>query len=274
MNQSVSSYNDEKYGCAYKTDHILYQQNNVLKTEKGKDNAHYFSIDTNISPTLSVNGYKYIAIDYEITGEDSQIANCEVTVNGEYIINSNKNTNRTVAKIEIPASRQYSYDPSIEIGSSSRTTNNETKQLKVYNIWLETEPEPEKFYNLTKSFLLSFIEKIKKELLKKVDKEEGKGLSTNDYTDNDKSKVNQIDTINTNITELTEKINSLSSDQIKTLTVSDGVLQLTKDTYQTADIPSGTSIKLPIDIEENKLTNINLIVKAKEDKTFSFEDIK
>ena len=208
MNQSASSYNDEKYGCAYKTDHILYQQNNVLKTEKGKDNAHYFSIDTNISPTLSVNGYKYIAIDYEITGEDSQIANCEVTVNGEYIINSNENTNRTVAKIEIPASRQSSYDPSIEIGSS-RTTNNETKQLKIYNIWLETEPEPEKFYNLTKSFLLSFIEKIKKELLKKVDKEDKKGLSTNDYTDDDKNKVNQIDTINSNIEnieEITSKI--------------------------------------------------------------------
>lgn len=80
--------------------------------------------------------------------------------------------------------------------------------------------------------------------------------------------------LNTNVSELTEKINSLSSDQIKTLTVSDGVLQLTKDKYQTADIPAETSIKLPINLEEDKIININLLINAKEDKNFLFEDIK
>ena len=41
-----------------------------------------------------------------------------------------------------------------------------------------------------KSEIDNFVQEINKKLDDKVDKEEGKGLSTNDYTDEDKDKVN------------------------------------------------------------------------------------
>ena len=41
-----------------------------------------------------------------------------------------------------------------------------------------------------KSEIDNFVQEINKKLDDKVDKEEGKGLSTNDYTDEDKDKLN------------------------------------------------------------------------------------
>lgn len=205
MNQSTNSYNDEKYGCGFAKDHIFYQQNNILKLEKGLDNAHYFVADKESNNSFNFNDYKYIAIEYSIDGDDSQTANCEVTINGQNILSSNKNTNRTIAKVEIPSNREYSYDPTIFIGIAEiKSENCETKKLKIYNIWLETESTH--LNNLTDNFLIKFISKIKQELFKKVDKEEGKGLSTNDYSTEDKDKVAKIDNIESSVKEIEKKI--------------------------------------------------------------------
>lgn len=261
MNQSSEAYNDVKYGCGYAIDHIFYQQNGTLKTESNYDNSHYFVLDKNNNSSLDFNGYKYIAIEYEIEGDDSQIANCEVTINGEYIINSNQNTNRTIAKIEISQDREYSYDPTIIIGTSNiKSEDYETKKLKIYNIWLETESNI--LYNLTNGFINKLINKIKQELSKKVDKEEGKVLSSNDFTNEDKSLLDDL------------RIKGINISDIKRLTIESRELQLTKDKYQIADVSSGTKILMPeIDISE-WCVEINLILNAKEDMILEFDDIK
>ena len=261
INQSSEAYNDIKYGCGYATDHISYQQNGALKTESNYDNSHYFILDKNNNSSLDFNGYKYIAIEYEIEGDDSQIANCEVTINGEYIINSNQNTNRTIAKIEIPQDREYSYDPTIIIGTENiKSENYETKKLKIYNIWLETESN--NLYNLTSGFINKLINKIKQELSKKVDKEEGKVLSSNDFTNEDKSLLDDL------------RVKGINISDIKRLTIESGELQLTKDKYQIADVSSGTKILMPeIGISE-WCVEINLIINAKEDMILEFDDIK
>lgn len=207
MQQSVSIYNDEKYGCGFAKDHIFYQQNNLLKLEKGIDNAHYFVADKESNNSFNFNDYKYIAIEYSIEGNDSQTANCEVGINGQNILSSNKNTNRTIAKVEIPPNREYSYDPTISIGISEiKSENYETKKLKIYNIWLETESTH--LNNLTDNFLIKFINKIKQELFKKVNKEEGKGLSTNDFTNFYKEKLDnlEISSINYKITNVLPEV--------------------------------------------------------------------
>lgn len=201
INQSSEAYNDVKYGCGYATDHIFYQQNGILKTENNCDNSHYFILNKNNNSSLDFNGYKYIAIEYEIEGDDSQIANCEVTINGEYIINSNQNTNRTITKIEITQDREYSYDPTIIIGTSNiKSEDYETKKLKIYNIWLETESNI--LYNWTNGFINKLINRIKQELSKKVDKEEGKGLSTEDFTTFYKEKLDNLEAISAQIVDV------------------------------------------------------------------------
>lgn len=74
--------------------------------------------------------------------------------------------------------------------------------------------------------------------------------------------------------ESTNEFKDVFSTKITTVEVIDGVLQLTKDKYQIAEVPSGTEIRMPESIKADEYTNINLIINAKEDKFFVFDDIK
>lgn len=82
------------------------------------------------------------------------------------------------------------------------------------------------------------------ELEKKVDKVDGKGLSENDFTNEDKERVNKIDTIETNIENLQEDSHTHNNKNVlDDLSESDGRLQyngqdvgigdMTKDVYDT-----------------------------------------
>lgn len=74
--------------------------------------------------------------------------------------------------------------------------------------------------------------------------------------------------------ESTNEFKDVFSTKITTVEVVDGVLQLTKDKYQIAEVPSGTEIRTPESIRADEYTNINLIINAKENKFFVFDDIK
>lgn len=74
--------------------------------------------------------------------------------------------------------------------------------------------------------------------------------------------------------ESTNEFKDVFSTKITTVTVENGVLQLTKDKYQIAEVPSGTEIRMPTSVKADEYTNINLIINAKENKFFVFDDIK
>lgn len=95
-----------------------------------------------------------------------------------------------------------------------------------------------------------------------MDKEEGKVLSSNDFTNEDKSLLDDL------------RVKGINISDIKRLTIESGELQLTKDKYQIANITSGTKILMPIIDTLEWCVEINLIVNAKEDMVLEFDDIK
>ena len=89
---------------------------------------------------------------------------------------------------------------------------------------------------------------------KYVTKEEGKGLSSNDYTTEEKEKVAKIDTIEEDLNNL----NLLINKNITNISAVEGNLQLTTDSYQVVTLSSNTTLVLP-----NVTKPIDIVVEIK-----------
>lgn len=74
---------------------------------------------------------------------------------------------------------------------------------------------------ITESYLEEYDETIHQELNTKVDKEEGKGLSTNDYTNEDKEKLDNID-----LSSKQDKLTSNNAGDNVTITEVDGIVKI------------------------------------------------
>lgn len=76
--------------------------------------------------------------------------------------------------------------------------------------------------------------------------------------------------------ESTNEFKDVFSTKITTSTVVDGVLQLTKDKYQIAEVPSGTEIRMPEGVRADEYTSVNLVVSNSVNERFFIfqEDIK
>lgn len=163
-------------------DHLFYEENTFINPITGDDNTLYVSLDTNL--LYRYNGLIFIRVDESSSGEDDVINGYYNITDGKFYEDSTYTTEITgeVGKIyiSIDTNIQYRWDnisipnkfvpisATIDVDDNFSTTSTNPVQNKV---------------------ITAKINDIDVLMASKVDKETGKGLSANDYTDEDKQKV-------------------------------------------------------------------------------------
>ena len=160
------------------TDHLFYEEAGYINPISGDDNTIYVSLDTNL--LYRYNGLIFIRVDENSSGEDDVIDGYYNPADHKFYEESTYVTEITgeTGKIYISddTNIQYRWDgtkfvtisSSIEVDDELSTTSENPVQNKV---------------------LTQKIDDIELLLGSKVDKETGKGLSTNDFTNEYKDKV-------------------------------------------------------------------------------------
>ena len=163
-------------------DHLFYEESTFINPITGEDNTLYVSLDTNL--LYRYNGLIFIRVDESSSGEDDVINGYYNTVDGKFYEESTYTTEITgeVGKIyiSIDTNIQYRWD-NISIPNKFVTISS---SIAVDNALSTTSENP--VQNKVITIKINDIEAL---MASKVDKETGKGLSTNDFTDEYKNKV-------------------------------------------------------------------------------------
>ena len=160
------------------TDHLFYEEAGYINPVIGESDTLYVSLDTNL--LYRYNGLIFIRVDETTSGEDDVIDGYYNTIDHKFYEEPTYVTEITgeTGKIYISddTNIQYRWDgtqfvtisSSIEVDNALSTTSENPVQNKVITLGLN---------------------QLQGSLANKVDKEAGKGLSSNDFTDADKEKV-------------------------------------------------------------------------------------
>lgn len=163
------------------TDQLFYEDIAHTNPISGDNNTLYVSVDTNL--VYRFNGTIFIRVD-EVVGEDDVINGYYNTTDGKFYEDSIYTTEITgeTGKIYI------SIDTNIQYRWDNISTPNKfvpiSATINVDDVFSTTSTNP-----VQNKVITTKINDIDTLMGSKVDKETGKGLSTNDYTDEDKQKV-------------------------------------------------------------------------------------
>lgn len=163
------------------TDQLFYEDIAYTNPISGDSNTLYVSVDTNL--VYRFNGTIFIRVD-EVVGEDDVINGYYNTTDGKFYEDSAYTTEITgeTGKIYI------SIDTNIQYRWDNISTPNKfvpiSATIDVDDDFSTTSTNP-----IQNRVITAKINDIDILMASKVDKETGKGLSTNDYTNEDKQKV-------------------------------------------------------------------------------------
>ncbi|MBO7716082.1 MAG: hypothetical protein J6S85_21135, partial [Methanobrevibacter sp.] len=197
------------------TDHLFYAESSYINPIEGKDNALYVSLDTNL--LYRYNGLIFIRVDETVSDND--------VINGYYYNNKfyedNAHTTEITGETEkiyisVDTNIQYRWDgtqfvtisSSITVDNALSTTSENPVQNKVISLKIEDlEASKLSISDIDNALSLTSENPVQNKVIKvalddidlllgsKVDKIEGKGLSTNDFTDELKNKVINLEPI-------------------------------------------------------------------------------
>lgn len=163
------------------TDQLFYEDIAHTNPISGDSNTLYVSVDTNL--VYRFNGIIFIRVD-EVVGEDDVINGYYYTTDGKFYEDSTYTTEITGETgkiyISIDTNIQYRWD-NISIPNKFVPIS---ATIDVDDVFSTTSTNP-----VQNKVITTKINDIDTLMGSKVDKETGKGLSTNDYTDEDKQKV-------------------------------------------------------------------------------------
>ena len=194
------------------TDHLFYEEAGYINPVIGESDTLYVSLDTNL--LYRYNGLIFIRVDESTSGEDDVIDGYYNTTDHKFYEEPTYITEIVgqTGKIYISddTNIQYRWDgtqfvtisSSIEVDSALSTTSENPVQNKVISLKIQ-DLEASKLSisnidnalsdtseNPVQNKVISLaIEQLNGSLLNKVDKENNKGLSTNDFTNEYKDKV-------------------------------------------------------------------------------------
>ena len=170
------------------TDHLFYEENTFINPITGDDNTLYVSLDTNL--LYRYNGLIFIRVDESSSGEDDVINGYYNTTDGKFYEDSTYTTEIVGQTgkiyISIDTNIQYRWD-NISVPNKFVTISS---SIAVDNALSTTSENP--VQNKVITVKINDIEAL---MASKVDKETGKGLSTNDFTDEYKDKVIDLEPI-------------------------------------------------------------------------------
>lgn len=162
-------------------DQLFYEDIAHTNPISGDSNTLYVSVDTNL--VYRFNGTIFIRVD-EVVGEDDVINGYYYTTDGKFYEDSTYTTEITGETgkiyISIDTNIQYRWD-NISIPNKFVPIS---ATIDVDDVFSTTSTNP-----VQNKVITTKINDIDTLMGSKVDKETGKGLSTNDYTDEDKQKV-------------------------------------------------------------------------------------
>lgn len=177
------SGNDNVIDGYYKSDnHLFYEDVSYENPITGENNTLYVSLDTNL--LYRYNGLIFIRVDESSSGEDDVINGYYNSVDGKFYEESTYTTEITGETgkiyISIDTNIQYRWD-NISVPNKFVTISS---SIAVDNELSTTSENP-----VQNKVITLALEQLQGSLINKVDKEVGKGLSSNDYTNTDKEKV-------------------------------------------------------------------------------------